>query len=317
MAGTPGRLDVIATPIGNLGDLSPRARAALAAADVIAAEDTRHTRELLAAIGVSRPLVSLHQHNEVARSGELLQRLQRGERVALVSDAGTPLLSDPGGELVRQAAAAGISICAIPGPSAISAALSIAGIATERFCFEGFLPAKSRDRRERLATLAGETRTLVFFEAPHRIAECLDDMSQLLGNNRTVALTRELTKIHETVYRGTLIELARTATSDANMARGEITLVIAGAHLPCYAEHAAESDRNSDGALTASAAEQSGTAANPALLSRTLRVLLSEFPPSRAAALAAQITGARRQDAYQLALRLGGMADSAATHEKS
>ena len=149
MAGTPGRLDVIATPIGNLGDLSPRARAALAAADVIAAEDTRHTRELLAAIGVSRPLVSLHQHNEVARSGELLQRLQRGERVALVSDAGTPLLSDPGGELVRQAAAAGISICAIPGPSAISAALSIAGIATERFCFEGFLPAKSRDRRER------------------------------------------------------------------------------------------------------------------------------------------------------------------------
>ena len=304
MVGKPGRLDVIATPIGNLGDLSPRARDALAAADVIAAEDTRHTRELLAAVGVSRPLISLHRHNEQARSGELLERMLRGERVALVSDAGTPLLSDPGGELVRSCAAAGIAVCAIAGPSAISAALSIAGIATQRFCFEGFLPVKSRDRRERLATLANETRTLVLFEAPHRIAECLDDLAQLLGNNREAAVTRELTKVHETVYRGTLEELARTARTDANMARGEITLVIAGATLERY-------DAPQLGA------DNAATAADPALLSRALRVLLSEFPPSRAAALAAQITGARRQDAYQLAMRLGSAVDSAAGPEES
>src|SRR5919109_2008715 len=161
-----GRLEVVATPIGNLGDLSARAREALASADVIAAEDTRHTLALLRAVGVSRPLVSLHEHNESQRVPELLARLEAGETVALVSDAGTPLISDPGLELVRRAAHEGFDVRAIPGPSAIVSALAVAGLPTERFCFEGFLPARERERRAALARLTHEVRTLVLFEAP-------------------------------------------------------------------------------------------------------------------------------------------------------
>ena len=170
---TGGRLEVIATPIGNLSDLSSRARDSLASADVVAAEDTRRTGQLLTALGLQKPLISLHAHNERERSPALLQRLAAGERVALVSDAGTPLLSDPGFELVRLAAAAGHEVRAIPGPTAIAAALSVAGVPTERFCFEGFLPSKPRERETRLESLARESRTLVLFEAPHRIADTL------------------------------------------------------------------------------------------------------------------------------------------------
>ena len=181
MAANLGRLAVISTPIGNLGDLSPRARDELAAAELVAAEDTRRTGQLLTTLGLSRPLVSLHEHNEHERIDELLEKLRAGARIALVSDAGTPLLSDPGFELVRRVTQEGMSVVAVPGPSAITAALSIAGLPTERFSFEGFLPARLAERRARIAELAGEARTLVFFEAPHRIAESLEDLAAGFG----------------------------------------------------------------------------------------------------------------------------------------
>ena len=282
MAARVGRLDVVATPIGNLGDMSSRARDALAAADVIAAEDTRRTQQLLNALGLARPLVSLHAHNERERSEQLLARMLAGDVVALVSDAGTPLLSDPGSELVQRAAAAGVQVRALPGPSAITAALMLAGMSTERFCFEGFLPARAAARRERLAVLAHEPRTLVFFEAPHRIVEALEDLLAAFGAQRAAALTRELTKMHESVYRGDLSELLRRANENNDVARGEITLVVAG-HVPLAGED--------------SAAQQE-------LLQRTLRILLADLPPSRAAALAAQIAGVKRSDAYALAQQL-------------
>ena len=279
MGNSRGRLDVVATPIGNLRDLSPRAQEALASADVIAAEDTRHTRGLLQSIGVSRPLVSLHTHNETSRVPDLLARLAAGETVALVSDAGTPLLSDPGYELVREAARAGYEVRVLPGPSAITAALAVAGLPTDRFCFEGFLPSRSSERRTQLAALARELRTLVFFEAPHRIEECLADIADVLGAERNAAVARELTKAHETIYRGTVGSLLERAKSETNFARGEITLVVQGA----------------------AAAEQKVDAQ---LLERTVSLLVRELPPGRAAALAAQLVGARRSDAYALALRV-------------
>ncbi|MGH8286070.1 MAG: 16S rRNA (cytidine(1402)-2'-O)-methyltransferase [Steroidobacteraceae bacterium] len=275
-----GRLEVIATPIGNLGDLTDRARESLARAHVIAAEDTRRTLVLLQAIGIARPLVALHAHNERERVPELIERMVRGETVALVSDAGTPLLSDPGFELVRQAIAARIDVRSIPGPSAITAALSIAGLPVDRFCFEGFLPANASERRAHLHDLAHEMRTLVFFEAPHRIADCLDDLAAVFGAGREAALARELTKTFETVYRGTLAELAAVAHTDANVARGEITIVVRGAATP---------------------AEEG---IDMALLRRTVAALAPELPPSRAAALAAQITGAKRSTAYELVREL-------------
>jgi 16S rRNA (cytidine1402-2'-O)-methyltransferase len=279
-----GRLEVVATPIGNLQDLSERARAALERADVIAAEDTRHTLTLLQHIGVSRPLLSLHAHNEAQRVPELIARLEAGEVVALVSDAGTPLLSDPGFGLVRAAASVGIDVGVIPGPSAITAALAVAGLPTDRFCFEGFLSAHGRERRTQLESLASETRTLVFFEAPHRIAATLEALAEVFGAERRGAVARELTKVHETIYRGTLAELIDRSRQDENFQRGEITLVIEGAK----AAHA-EFDE--------------------ALLRKTLTVLLKELPPGKAASIAAQLTGARRNDAYALALRISKPSD--------
>jgi 16S rRNA (cytidine1402-2'-O)-methyltransferase len=275
-----GRLEVVATPIGNLGDLAPRARAALMAADLIAAEDTRRTGALLAAIGVSGTLISLHEHNETSRIESLVRELEAGKVIALVSDAGTPLLSDPGYSLVRAAAAAGIDIRAIPGASALTAALSIAGLPTDRFVFEGFLPARTGERRTALARLAAEPRTLVFFEAPHRIAATLADLTQLFGAKRRAVVARELTKLHEVVYRGTLEELSAAAIAEPNFARGEITLLIEGLAAP-----------GEDGA-------------DRALLVRALKLLLAEMPPARAAALAAQIAGVKRSEAYALAQRL-------------
>jgi 16S rRNA (cytidine1402-2'-O)-methyltransferase len=280
VAANLGRLAVISTPIGNLGDLSPRARDELAGAELVAAEDTRRTGQLLTTLGLSRPLVSLHEHNERERIDELLGKLRSGARIALVSDAGTPLLSDPGFELVRRVAQEGLPVVAVPGPSAITAALSIAGLPTERFTFEGFLPARLAERRARLAELAQEPRTLVFFEAPHRIAESLEDLAAAFGTERRAAVARELTKVFETVYRGSLQELATLARADANFTRGEITVVIEGA--------------------PRRAAEDAPRAA----LDATLRVLLAELSPSKAAALAARLTGARRNDAYTRALEL-------------
>ncbi len=286
MVKAPGRLFVVATPIGNLADLSPRALEALGSAALIAAEDTRHTRLLLQAAGVSVPLVSLHAHNESQRVPELLERLADGADVALVSDAGTPLLSDPGFELVSRAAAAGFAVHTIPGPSAVTAALSVAGLPTHRFCFEGFLPARAAERRAALAGLAHETRTLVFFEAPHRIAAALEDLAAHFGAARRAAVARELTKTHETIYRGTLAELHARAQAEENFARGELTVVVAGAAAGADAVDAAE-------------------------LRRTMEILLRELPPGRAAATAAALTGAPRAAAYALTTRDAGAAASA------
>lgn len=280
MPDSGGRLDVVATPIGNLEDLTPRARAALAHADLIAAEDTRRTGQLLAAIGSTRPMVSLHDYNEQARVTELLERLARGEVIALVSDAGTPLLSDPGFALVRAAAAAGILVRAVPGVSALTAALSIAGLPTDKFSFEGFLPARAAERRAQLRQLAGVTHTLIFFEAPHRIVATLEDLQSMFGPERRAVIARELTKVHETVYRGSVQQLLALAGSDANLARGEITLLVEGA------------------------AQSAG--ANHELLARAVELLARELPPARAAAIAAQLAGASRAEAYELALKLRG-----------
>ncbi|HJS89121.1 MAG TPA: 16S rRNA (cytidine(1402)-2'-O)-methyltransferase [Steroidobacteraceae bacterium] len=275
MGKPPGRLQVIATPIGNIGDISARARQALERADAVAAEDTRHSGALLHALGIARPLLSLHAHNEAQRVPEILARLAAGETVALVSDAGTPLLSDPGYELVRAAAEAGIEVEPIPGPSAITAALAIAGLPVSRFCFEGFLPARERERRAHLSSLAGEPRTLVFFEAPHRIATTLADLAAELGGERRAVVARELTKAHETIYRGSLAELARRAEREENFARGEITVVVAGA-------------------------ARAASSVDAALLRRAVDLLSKELSPSRAAAMAAQLTGATRSEAYAL-----------------
>ena len=280
MARMHGRLQVVATPIGNLADLSARAREALSSADVIAAEDTRHTRVLLRAIGITKPLVSLHEHNESQRVPELLARLAAGETIALVSDAGTPLLSDPGFELVRRVAQAGYEVQVIPGPSAITAALAVAGLPTDRFCFEGFPPARAQERRTAFAALAQEPRTLVFFEAPHRIAATLTDLAAEFGAERLAVVARELTKVHETVYRGTLQELLARAQTDENFQRGEVTLVVHGA------------------APAAGGVDEQ-------LLRRAVDLLAKELPPGRAAAIAAALSGAPRAVAYAL-LRRGG-----------
>lgn len=277
---TRGRLDVVATPIGNLADISSRARDSLASADLIAAEDTRRTRQLLNALGIAGELRSLHAHNEPERIEELLQRLQAGKVIALVSDAGTPLLSDPGFALLRAAIAHGIEVRAVPGASALTAAISVAGLPVDRFVFEGFLPARSGERRERLAQLAHEPRTLIFFEAPHRIGATLTELVSLFGRERPAVIARELTKLHETIYRGALGELAARAQADADVSRGEITLLVGGAA----------------GAVA--------TAADAQLLVRALKLLLAELPPARAAAIAAQLAGVPRSEAYALAQRL-------------
>ena len=273
----PGVLYVVATPIGNLGDVSARAREILAGASLVAAEDTRHSGRLLRELGLERPLVSLHEHNERIRVAELVGRLQRGESIALVSDAGTPLVSDPGYLLVAAAVEAGISVAPVPGPSAAIAALSASGLPCDRFCFEGFLPARAAARRQRLAELAAEARTLIVYEAPHRIADCLADLAATCGAARRACVAREITKRFETYYRGTLGELAERAKSDADMARGESVIVVEGA--PPVEPGAAQLDH-------------------------MLAVLLRHLPPSAAAAAAANLAGVRRSDAYVRALAL-------------
>jgi 16S rRNA (cytidine1402-2'-O)-methyltransferase len=279
-----GRLYVVATPIGNLGDLSPRARAVLSECALIAAEDTRHTGVLLKHFGIATPQVSLHDHNELERTPALIARLQQGAAVALVSDAGTPAISDPGFDLVRAAAAAGIDVVAIPGPCAAIAALSIGGLPTDRFCFEGFLPARGTARRKRLEALAPETRTLVLYESPHRVRDTLEDCSKAFGAARSATIVREITKMHETVYRGSLGEHLTRAASDADFSRGEIVLLIAGS------PQADEAERGADGFGGA--------------LDRVLKILLAELPLKQAARLAAQLTAARDNQAYRRALEL-------------
>jgi 16S rRNA (cytidine1402-2'-O)-methyltransferase len=279
----PGTLYVVATPIGNLGDLTPRAREVLASVALIAAEDTRHTRQLLQTCGIGTALTSLHEHNEGAKSAELVARLAQGDSIALVSDAGTPLVSDPGFDLVAAARRQGIAVVAIPGACAAIAALSIAGLPTHRFVFEGFLPAKAAARGERLQQLVREERTLIFYEAPHRLVEVLRDMAQIFGAERRASISRELTKRFETTYSGTLAELSAAAERDGDMARGELVIVVSGA--PAGSAAALELDADS-----------------------LLRALLQELSPSQAAKIAAHLTGAKRSELYEAALDIGRMA---------
>jgi 16S rRNA (cytidine1402-2'-O)-methyltransferase len=225
-----GTLYVVATPIGNLRDITARALQVLAEVDVIACEDTRHCAGLLAAHGIKRPLVSYFEHNEEARARELTARMLAGLNVALVTDAGTPLISDPGYRLVCAALEAGCAVHAVPGPSAVVSALSIAGLPTDRFTFEGFLPVREGPRKARLTKLKRETRTMVFYEAARRLAEVLTEMAAGFGAERDAAVVREATKVFEEVVRGSLAELARRYKEDPP--KGEITLIVAGAGEP-------------------------------------------------------------------------------------
>jgi 16S rRNA (cytidine1402-2'-O)-methyltransferase len=278
-----GTLYVVATPIGNLSDLSPRAAATLKTCDLIAAEDTRHTGILLKHFQIGTPQLSLHEHNEGARALEIIALLREGKSVALVSDAGTPAISDPGFELVRAVAATGMKVVAIPGPCAAIAALSIGALPTDRFCFEGFLPARGAARRQRLKSLETEPRTLVFYESPHRVRETLEDCVTAFGETRAATVVREATKLHETTYRGSLRALLDESSTDADFSRGEIVLIVGGAS---QAESA-------DGDLEAKSR-----------LDKVLISLLAELPLKQAARLAAQIMGTRDNETYKRALFL-------------
>ncbi|MGH8369547.1 MAG: 16S rRNA (cytidine(1402)-2'-O)-methyltransferase [Gammaproteobacteria bacterium] len=274
MTQQPGVLYVVATPIGNLEDLSPRARRVLSEVATVAAEDTRHTGQLFKHAGISTPLLSLHDHNEAERAPKLVEQLLAGESVALVSDAGTPLISDPGYGLVRAARQAGIAVTPIPGACALVAALCVSGLPTDRFVFEGFLPNKQAARRSSLAALVDESRTLVFYESVHRLAESLTDMAQVFGADRPGVIARELTKLHESVRSGTLASLHEWAVSDAHADKGEVVVLVGGA---------------------------SQTHATPDS-ERVLDILLEELPVKQAAALAAKLTGGKRNELYKQAL---------------
>lgn len=268
----PGTLFVVATPIGNLGDLSARAQDTLKAVAAICAEDTRRSGQLLAHFGITTPLLALHEHNEDAIAQKIVARLLAGESLALVSDAGTPLVSDPGFRLVRAARAAGIKVSPIPGASALIAALSVAGLPSDRFVFEGFLSAKAAARRERLQALASEPRTLIFYEASHRIAETLADMAQAFGATRHAVLARELTKLFETVLDGDLASLQTRVDTDPDQRKGEFVVLVQGAGEDADAK---------------------------VLEGRRLYAKLSEhLPPSTAAKLAAELSGAPRKALY-------------------
>jgi len=272
-----GILYIVATPIGHLGDLSPRAVEVLSAVDVIAAEDTRVTRKLLQHMGTDTAMLSLHEHNEQQRIQSLLTRLQAGDSVALVSDAGTPLISDPGYPLVKAVRQADIKIVPVPGPCAVITALSVSGLPTDKFIFEGFLPGKSSGRRAKFEELLHEHRTLIFYESPHRILACLEDLEAVMGDHREVVIARELTKTFETIRSGNVAEIREWVEQDQNQQRGEIVLLVAGA--PVVEE------------------------SNPDL-GRILTLLMDELPLKQAAALTAQICDAKRNEVYQQALEI-------------
>ncbi len=234
-----GMLYLVPTPIGNLGDISLRCRETLEQADFIAAEDTRVTLKLLNHLGIKKSLVSYYEHNKAQKGSLILERILAGETCALVSDAGSPAISDPGEELVKQCAEAGITVCAIPGPCAVITALSISGQSTGRFCFEGFLSTSKKSRREHLQSLVAETRTMVFYEAPHKLLNTLESMAEVFGADRPISLCRELTKLHEEVVRTTLGEAI--ALYSAQSPKGEFVLVVAGA-APVAEEKATMSD---------------------------------------------------------------------------
>ena len=271
-----GQLYVVATPIGNLGDISSRAIDILQQADYIAAEDTRHSARLLAHFNITTPQIAYHDHSDTSRLEQLLDYVRNGQSVALISDAGTPLISDPGFRLVKEARDQGLLVTPIPGASAMVAALSVAGLPSDRWIFEGFLPAKRSGRAQRLQQLASETRTLVFYESTHRIEDCLADMASCFGTMRQGVIARELTKTYETIIKGTFAELIEILARDANQKKGEFVVLVEGA------EPAASS-------IDAS-------------VEQTMRVLLAELPLKQAAAIGAKLTGLKKRDLYQWSL---------------
>lgn len=271
-------LYIVATPIGNLADMVPRAVEVLQCADLVAAEDTRHSQRLFSHFDIDTPLMAYHDHSDNKRTSQILHRLEQGQTVALISDAGTPLISDPGYRLVREAREKGIRVVPIPGACAFVAALSAAGLPSDRFSFEGFLPAKAGPRERALQELAGDTRTLVFYEAPHRVADTLDTMAEVFGAEREAVIARELSKAFETFQLMPLGELAGWVRSDSNQQRGEIVLLVRGA------------ERRRDSELDAEA-------------QRVMSILLAELPPKKAAAIAAEITGVNKKVLYNWSLQ--------------
>ena len=267
-------LYVVGTPIGNLEDISYRAVRLLSDVDLIAAEDTRHSRILLTHYNIKTPVQALHEHNEAQLVKYILDRIGDGEAVALISDAGTPLISDPGYSLVRTAREAGLAVYAVPGPSAVTTALSVAGLPTDRFVFEGFLPSKAAARMKRLKTLCRETRTLVFYESSHRIKASIEAMGEVFGGQRLAAVCRELTKRFETVLRAPLDDIGDMLVKDRNQTRGEFVIVVAG-----------DMQDQDESLLNAHAAAQA---------------LLEYLPASQAARVAAKLNDVPRRKVYQL-----------------
>ncbi len=266
-------LYVVATPIGNLEDISYRAVSLLTGADLIAAEDTRHSRVLLAHYSISTPMLALHEHNEDRVKGQIIERIGKGECIALISDAGTPLISDPGYRLVLAAREAGIPVFSVPGASAITAALSVAGLPPDRFVFEGFLPSKTAARVSKLEMLARESRTMVFFESSHRIQATINDMTEVFGNQRPVAVCRELTKKFETVLRAPLADIRQRLQDDKNQTKGEFVVVVSG--------------------FEGSKDEAMSTALSMA------SALLEYLPASQAARVAAKLNDVPRREVYR------------------
>lgn len=276
-----GTLYVVATPIGNLEDMTPRAVRVLSQADMIAAEDTRHSAKLLRHFNVGTKTEAIHEHNERSQVPRLVEFLKAGKSIAFITDAGTPLVSDPGFHLVRAARQAGIRVVPVPGACAAIAALSAAGLPSDRFVFEGFPPAKSAARRAVFEKLREEARTLIFYESPHRILESLGEMTEIFGPGREAVLARELTKQFETVHNGTLAELFEWVERDTNQQLGEFVILIHG--VPRAEQEAMDAEAE-----------------------RVLRILIEELPVSQAASLAAKITGLKKNKLYEYALSLKG-----------
>ncbi|MEJ2418672.1 MAG: 16S rRNA (cytidine(1402)-2'-O)-methyltransferase [Exilibacterium sp.] len=274
---TDNALYVVATPIGNLADMVPRAIETLQTVDVIAAEDTRHSARLLEHFHISTPMLAYHEYSGEQRAEQLVERLRRGESIALISDAGTPLVSDPGYRLVKAAREQGINVVPVPGACAAIAALSAAGLPSDRFVFEGFLPARQGARKNRLQSLARESRTLIFYEAPHRITACLGDMATIFGVDREVVLAREMTKTYETIESGTLERLLEFVKADKNQQRGEIVILVRGVEKSHFTALDEESQR-------------------------IMAVLLEELPVKQAASLAARLTGRKKSLLYNWAI---------------
>ncbi|WGE35363.1 16S rRNA (cytidine(1402)-2'-O)-methyltransferase [Actinobacillus genomosp. 1] len=272
-----GTLYIVATPIGNLGDITQRALDTFAQVDLIAAEDTRHSGLLLSHYGIKKPFFALHDHNEQQKAAVLVEKLQQGLNIALISDAGTPLINDPGFHLVRHCRQAGIKVVPLPGACAAITALCASGIASDRFCFEGFLPAKTKSRCDKLAEVADEPRTLIFYESTHRILDTLEDMQKMLGADRYVVMAREMTKTWETIYGDTLENLIAWLNEESNRIKGEIVLVVEG------------KPEQADEAFSAQAV-------------KLLGLLCQELPLKKAAAIVAETFGYKKNALYQYGL---------------